>query len=220
MGSLKMSKKNPSHKFVYIENTHTEEDQNKIPTNSQNENNKIEFADLLEDFDITKLPEKNQTVLKKTIKTFTKNKDKDKVEIKFDDSETRQIERNQTYNGVVKDITKYQTKVKINREADVLDFTKNIQVPSSSAKSLANNTKDMNDFEKDINDILVKEKYETDEQILKKENEELMKVNPEELKKRYEEIKKIRFLLFQKEQNSKRKAKIKSKLYHKIKKKQ
>jgi len=78
----------------------------------------------------------------------------------------------------------------------------------------------MNDFEKDINDILKKEKYETDEQILKKEQEELMKVNPEELKKRYEEIKKIRFLLFQKEHNSKRKAKIKSKLYHKIKKKQ
>merc|ERR1712032_1456985 len=211
MGSLKMSKKNPSHKFVYIENTHTEEDQNKIPTNSQNENNKIEFADLLEDFDITKLPEKNQTVLKKTIKTFTKNKDKDKVEIKFDDSETRQIERNQVYDSVVKDVTKYQTKVKINREADVLDFTKNIQAPSTSAKTLANNTKDMNDFEKDINEILIKEKYETDDAILKKQ---------EELKKRYEEIKKIRFLLFQKEQNSKRKAKIKSKLYHKIKKKQ
>jgi U3 small nucleolar RNA-associated protein 14 len=78
----------------------------------------------------------------------------------------------------------------------------------------------MNDFEKDINDILKKEKYETDEQILKKEQEELMKINPEELKKRYEEIKKIRFLLFQKEHDSKRKAKIKSKLYHKIKKKQ
>merc|ERR1711957_325635 len=70
------------------------------------------------------------------------------------------------------------------------------------------------------NNILVKEKYETDEQMLKKEQEELMKVNPEELKKRYEEIKKIRFLLFKKEHTSKRKAKMKSKLYHKIKKKQ
>merc|ERR1711957_885764 len=159
----KMSK-NPSQKFVYIENTHTEEDQNKIPANSQKDNNKIEFADLLEDFDITKLPEKNQAVLKKTIKTFTKNKDKDKVEIKFDDTETKQIERNQVYDSVVKEVTKYQTKVKINREADVLYFTKNIQIPSNSAKSLANNTKDMNDFEKDINNILVKEKYETDEQ--------------------------------------------------------
>jgi len=60
----------------------------------------------LEDFDITKLPEKNQAVLKKTIKTFTKNKDKDKVEIKFDDSETRILERNQVYEGVVK-VRKY-----------------------------------------------------------------------------------------------------------------
>lgn len=78
----------------------------------------------------------------------------------------------------------------------------------------------MNDFEKEIKKTLVANKYDTEEKILKKENEELLKVNPEELKKRYEEIKKMRFLLFQKEQDSKRKAKIKSKLFHKIKKKQ
>jgi len=68
--------------------------------------------------------------------------------------------------------------------------------------------------------VLVSNKYDTEDKIIKKENEELLRINPEELKKRYEEIKKMRFLLFQKEQDSKRKSKIKSKLYHKIKKKQ
>lgn len=75
-------------------------------------------------------------------------------------------------------------------------------------------------MEKEIKHVLVSNKYDTEEKILKKENEELLKINPEELKKRYEEIKKMRSLLFQKEKDNKRKAKIKSKLYHKIKKKQ
>jgi len=102
-----------------------------------------------------------------------------------------------------------------------LDFTKNIQNQSTSAKSLVNNNaSELNDFEKEIKNILITNKYDTEEKILKRENEELLKINPEELKKRYEEIKKMRNLLFQKEQESKRKSKIKSKLYHKIKKKQ
>jgi U3 small nucleolar RNA-associated protein 14 len=45
-----------------------------------------------------------------------------------------------------------------------------------------------------------------------------MYVNPEELKKRYEDLKKVRHLLLQKELENKRKLKIKSKLYNKIKK--
>jgi len=102
-----------------------------------------------------------------------------------------------------------------------LDFTKNIQNQSTSAKSLVNNnTNELNDFEKEIKNILVTNKYDTEEKILKRENEELLRINPEELKKRYEEIKKMRSLLFQKEQEHRRKSKIKSKLYHKIKKKQ
>lgn len=68
---------------------------------NQNQN-KIDFSDLLENFDITQLPEKNQAVLKKNIKNFAKDKDKEKVEIKFDDSQSRVIERNQNYNSMVK----------------------------------------------------------------------------------------------------------------------
>jgi hypothetical protein len=40
--------------------------------------------------------------LKKNIKNFAKDKDKEKIEIKFDDSQSRAIERNQNYNSMVK----------------------------------------------------------------------------------------------------------------------
>lgn len=75
-----------------------------------------------------------------------------------------------------------------------MDFTKNIQNQSTTAKSLINNNaRDLNDFEKEIKNILVTNKYDTEEKIIKKENEELLKINPEELEKRYEEIKKCNF---------------------------
>ena len=56
----------------------------------------------MQNFDITKLPEKNQAVLKKNLKTFAKEKDKEKIEIKFDDSETKTLERSQNYDKMVK----------------------------------------------------------------------------------------------------------------------
>ena len=43
-----------------------------------------------------------------------------------------------------------------------------------------------------------------------------MKISPEEMQKRYNEIKRYKALLFQKEISNRRKAKIKSKLFHKI----
>jgi U3 small nucleolar RNA-associated protein 14 len=212
-------------KFVYYNKTSLEETELNIPK-QQGDNNtidKISFSDVLKNFDLpSMLTESSQTKLKKTLKDYTKNKEKSKVQLKFDDTETKAIERSENFKNLSKDITKYQPKVKINREADVLDFTTNQQNISFSAKSLINNsssTKDMNDLEKTIKDVLVKNKYDTDAKIIEEENKKLMYVNPEELKKRYEELKKVKHLLFQKEIENKRKSKIKSKLYHKIKKK-
>ena len=221
------SKKNSQipHKFVYYNKTSLEETELNIPKQQSAEYSadKVSFSDVLKNFDLpSMLTETSQTKLKKTIKDYTKNKEKSKVELKFDDTETRTIERTENFKNLSKDITKYQAKVKINREADVVDFTTNNQNLSFSAKSLINNTssaKNMNDLEKSIKDILVKNKYDTDAKILEEENRKLMYVNPEELKKRFEDLKKIKHLLFQKEIENKRKSKIKSKLYHKIKKK-
>jgi U3 small nucleolar RNA-associated protein 14 len=101
-----------------------------------------------------------------------------------------------------------------------LDFTKNVKTVEFSGRTIGQNSKDTNDLEKSIKDLLKKNKYDTDENILEQENKKLFAVNPEELKKRYEELKKMKNLLFQQERSNKRKSKIKSKLYHKIKKKQ
>ena len=83
----------------------------------------------------------------------------------------------------------------------------------------SSSAKDLNDLEKSIKDVLVKNKYDTDAKIIEEENKKLMYVNPEELKKRYEDLKKVRHLLLQKELENKRKSKIKSKLYNKKKQK-
>ena len=181
-------------------------------------NQKLDFSTILKKFDINNLNEATQTKLKKTLKQYVKNKDKDKVNIKFDDTEDKILERSENYKNIVKDITKYQERVKINREADIIDFT-NIQKNTLSAKAISNND-NLNDMEKTIKNILVKNKYDTDEKIIQAENEKLLAINPEELQKRYDDLKKLKFLLFQQEMNNKRKSKIKSKLYHKIKKRQ
>jgi U3 small nucleolar RNA-associated protein 14 len=115
-------------------------------------------------------------------------------------------------------MTKYQERVKINREADILDFT-NTKKHNITAKAIASASAD-NNLEKQIKDLLVKNKYDTDDKIIEQENEKLLAVDPEELKHRYEELKKVKMLLFQQEMVHKRKSKIKSKLYHKIKNKQ
>jgi U3 small nucleolar RNA-associated protein 14 len=122
------------------------------------------------------------------------------------------------YDKLSKEITEYQNKVKINREADVLDFTVKNKKLNFTSKSLAKNSTDLNPMEKAINEVLVKNNYMTDDKILEKENN--INIDPNEVAKRYAELKKIKHLLFQKELKSKRVAKIKSKLYHKIKKKQ
>ncbi len=202
-----------------------EEGENNIPvsSNMQSSTNKMSFTDVLKNFDMpSMLNETQQTKLKKTLKNFVKNKDTSKVEIKFDDTEGKIIERSKNYDSLSKEVTKYQPKVKINREADVIDFTTNNQNLSFTAKSLINKSskKDMNNLEKSIQEILLKNKYDTEEKIIEEENKKLLQVNPEEVKQRYEELKKVKGLLFQQELKNKRQSKIKSKLYHKIKNKQ
>jgi U3 small nucleolar RNA-associated protein 14 len=177
----------------------------------------VDFSTLLKKFDIGNLNETSQTKLKKNLKQYIKNKDKDKVDIKFDDTETKVLERTENYNTMVKDIGKYQERVKINREADVLDFSAGVK-HNQTAKAIASGAGD-NGFEKEIKDLLVKNRYDTDDKIIEQENEKLLAVDPEDLKRRYEEMKKVRGLLFQQEMEHKRKSKIKSKLYHKIQKK-
>lgn len=207
------TRKNQANKVLYVNKSKIkEEDQNNIKSS-----NKVDFKEIMQNFDFKEIGETAKAKLNKNLKKLVNKQDKEKVTIKFDDSENKIVERELNYNKLSKEITEYQNKVKINREADVLDFRVNKKL-NFTCKSLAKNSSDMNPMEKQINDVLMKNNYLTDEKIMEKENN--ISVDPNEVAKRYSELKKIKHLLFQRELKSKRVAKIKSKLYHKIKKKQ
>ena len=145
--------------------------------------------------------------------------------------EEKKLEREASYLEVGNQVTGYQAKVKSLREADVVDFTQDDskkvrhigqkslkEIAASGINKSKKDKKDKNDMNSKINKILVENNCISDDKILEQETKELKNINPEELKRRYEELKQIRARLLQKEIENKRKAKIKSKLYHKIKK--
>ena len=89
------------------------------------------------------------------------------------------------------------------------------------AKNTGKNKKKKNetdDINAQIENILIENNCVSDQQVLDQEKEQLKNINPEELQRRYNELRQIKTRLFQKEIENKRKAKIKSKLYHKIRK--
>lgn len=204
-----------TEKFLYDKKDYQIEENAKNITSKD----KVEFNDVMKMF----IPsnETQKANISKTMATYMKNKEKNKVEIKFNDKEDKIIERTKAYKEITRDVSKYQDKVKANREADIVDFTQmdnktNKSITKKTAKEFASKFTEQNDFEKSIKNILVKNNCESDDKILQKENEELMKISPEEMQKRYNEIKRYKALLFQKEISNRRKAKIKSKLFHKI----
>ena len=204
-----------TEKFLYDKKDYQIEENAKNITSKD----KVEFNDVMKMF----IPsnETQKANISKTMATYMKNKEKNKVEIKFNDKEDKIIERTKAYKEITKDVSKYQDKVKANREADIVDFTQmdnktNKSITKKTAKEFASKFTEQNDFEKSIKNILVKNNCESDDKILQKEKEELMKISPEEMQKRYNEIKRYKALLFQKEISNRRKAKIKSKLFHKI----
>jgi len=211
---LDTNKQQSNNKVLYVNKSKiNDEDQNNIKSS-----NKVDFKEVMQNFDFADLGEINKAKLSKNLKKLVNKQEKEKVEIKFNDSDIKKVEREMNYDKLSKEITEYQNKVKINREADVLDFTVKNKKLNFTSKSLAKNSTDLNPMEKAINEVLVKNNYMTDDKILEKENN--INIDPNEVAKRYAELKKIKHLLFQKELKSKRVAKIKSKLYHKIKKKQ
>lgn len=210
------SDKANKEKFLYDKKDYQIEENAKNITSTD----KVEFNDVMKMF----IPSTNETKkanISKTMASLIKNKEKNIVEIKFNDKEDKIIERTKAYKEITKDVSKYQDKVKANREADIVDFTQmdnktNKSITKKTAKEFASKFTEQNDFEKNIKNILVKNNCESDDKILKKENEELMKISPEEMERRYNEIKRFKLLLFQKEIANQRKKKIKSKLFHKI----
>lgn len=223
---LGLDVKGQKYRFIDSE-AELSHDPNYIPLETEGDETGVKLDTLKENLNNNLgLNEKEQAVLKKKLTKLNKAKITD-VKQTQNDLTRRDLykkENQQAYDKLSKDIGKYQEEVNTQRDADVVDFTENQlrgRTNFSTAKGLINNNKKQNDFEKQINNLLVTNKYDTDSRILEEENNKLLEqVNPEVIQKRYEELKRMRSLLYQQEIKNMHKNKIKSKLYHKIKKKQ
>ena len=201
----------------------------------KNEESRANLSRAVKNFGISADDNKNETVKdEENVKIGNKTEEKKNVlKNNFNqEKEEKRLEREASYIEVGNKVSGYTQKVKELREADVVDFTqvnikKNRPIGKKTMKEIASSGNNMskedkkdpsNDMNNEINQILVNNGCITDVKILEKETKELKNINPEELRRRYEELKQIRARLLQKEIENKRKAKIKSKLYHKIKK--
>ena len=224
-------------KIYFFENTSIKEGEKNVQTTKTQ---KIDFSDVFRTFQGDIKNETSRANLSRAVKNFgIKEKEKEgnnKKEVNklreeyLEKEEFKRIERETSYLNVGNEISKYQPRVKAIREADVVDFTQDNKksvrhIGSRTVKEIAKNINKnkknkqiKDDLNSEIEKILKENNCVCDEQILNKEKEELKNINPEELERRYKELRQIRSRLFQKEIENRRKAKIKSKLYHKIKK--
>ena len=224
-------------KIYFFENTSIKEGEKNVQTTKTQ---KIDFSDVFRTFQGDIKNETSRANLSRAVKNFgIKEKEKEgnnKKEVNklreeyLEKEEFKRIERETSYLNVGNEISKYQPRVKAIREADVVDFTQDNKksvrhIGSRTVKEIAKNINKIkknkqikDDLNAEIEKILKENNCVCDEQILNKEKEELKNINPEELERRYKELRQIRSRLFQKEIENRRKAKIKSKLYHKIKK--
>ncbi|KAL2931776.1 U3 small nucleolar RNA-associated protein 14-like protein B [Bienertia sinuspersici] len=143
-----------------------------------------------------------------------------KVHAPLPKPERERTERGVAYDHTKKAITKWEHLVKRNREAPTLYFDQGTSMGLSTVGALASEFKPRTDFEKSIASILqnkeVADAYKSDgAKIL-----ELNKMSMEEVKERQDRLAKMRSLLFRHEVKAKHIKKIKSKTYHRIKKRE
>ena len=239
MPTKKNNEDKNNSKIYFFENTSIKEGEKNVQTTKTQ---KIDFSDVFRTFQGDIKNEASRANLSRAVKNFgIKEKEKEgnnKKEVNklreeyLEKEEFKRIERETSYLNVGNEISKYQPRVKAIREADVVDFTQDNKksvrhIGSRTVKEIAKNIninknkknkQIKDDLNAEIEKILKENNCVCDEQILNKEKEELKNINPEELERRYKELRQIRSRLFQKEIENRRKAKIKSKLYHKIKK--
>jgi len=233
-----------NNKIFFKGNTSLNETEKNVQTTKSQ---KINFSDVFKTFQGDIKNETSRANLSRAVKNFGINKEEEndgnkklskKEEINRiknnynEQKEEKKLERETSYLAVGNDITKYQPRVKSLREADVVDFTqddskkvrhigkKTLKEISASNNNMSKKDKkdQSNDMNIKINKILISNNCLSDDAVIQQETQELKNINPEELRRRYNELKQLRVRLLQKEIENKRKAKIKSKLYHKIKK--
>ncbi|KAJ1933280.1 hypothetical protein FBU59_006081, partial [Linderina macrospora] len=130
-----------------------------------------------------------------------------------------QVDRKVAYAKTKKSISEWQPTVDANRSAEHLSFPLNApSEPVVNNSVLVATGHSKTDMELQISQMLA-ESGMTDEQQQQYEELELKKLSPEEVKSRRRELRLMRELMFRTEQKAKRTAKIKSKAYRRILKK-
>ncbi|KAJ2857852.1 hypothetical protein GGI22_003419 [Coemansia erecta] len=130
-----------------------------------------------------------------------------------------QMDRKVAYAQTKKDVSEWQPTVDANRNAEHLSFPMNAPgkvVPTSG--TLAQDSGPSTEMEQQIQGVL-EQSGMTDEQQRQYEELELKSLTPEEVRNRQRELRLMRELMFRSEQKAKRMAKIKSKAYRRILKK-
>ncbi|KAL2911587.1 hypothetical protein HK105_208926 [Polyrhizophydium stewartii] len=158
--------------------------------------------------------------LKRQLETLDRLGEKQAVSAPAPVRLTERVNRQAAYEQAKKEVSKWTGIVKKNREADQLSFTTS-KAPGSNVTSgaLVSKFQPATDLEKEIEAMLeqtgMMEKHQRELEEL-----ELNKVSKQELQERQRELAKMRALMFFKEQKQKKIAKIKSKTYRKIHKKE
>ncbi|ORX49310.1 small-subunit processome [Piromyces finnis] len=133
--------------------------------------------------------------------------------------EQDRLEREVAYEQTNKEVSKWTHIVKKNREADHIVFNNDEQKKVRTNASLTTHFKPETSLESEITKLM-EDAGVTEKKEAKFEELELNKVSPEEIKERRRELQRMRSLLFYQEQKMKKAAKIKSKAYHRILKKE
>ncbi|CAM6099546.1 unnamed protein product [Calypogeia fissa] len=126
------------------------------------------------------------------------------------------VNRKAGYEKTSEDIIKWQSTVKMNREAPTLVFNKREHGPSLSTASLAASFQPTTDLEKEVHSLFCESKLAEVQDVEAAEALELNKLTVEEVRERQERLAKMRNLLFRHELKAKRMKKIKSKTFHRL----
>lgn len=130
-------------------------------------------------------------------------------------------ERKAAYEITKEEVSKWEDTVQQNRRAEVLKFPMNAEVKHNDVSTtMRGDMENMNELETKIHAVLEKSALLDDRKEATFEQIAAAKLSPEDLRKRTKELRLMRELMFRDEKRAKRIKKIKSKTYHRIKKKE
>ncbi|XP_031554380.1 U3 small nucleolar RNA-associated protein 14 homolog A-like [Actinia tenebrosa] len=184
---------------------------------SGGDNEKIDIKDL-----IGSLQKEGQYgKLKKKLESMEKNAAT--LDVPLPQLETNKIQRTIAFEETSKEVGKWQPIVKKNREAEHLSFPLNpYKPPEITTKSLSVTFKPRTPLEQEIAAVLNGSSHlmeRKNNELTEEEEQALLAMDLEEAKERRSELQRLRALQSYYEEKCRRAKKIKSKKYHRIKKK-